>query len=144
MRWTGLRIGDAVTLEKSRLTLDPRSGIWSIMVYQRKTGDPVYCPIPPHVADLLLTVPPTGRRGNARYRRFGPVAASQTNDRYFFWTGNGQPRSAITGWRQAYAKLFKRADLKEPDGTPKRCHPHMLRDTYAIEALLSGMRVEEV
>jgi hypothetical protein len=36
-----------VTLEKRRLALDPNTGMWSVMVYQKKTGDPVYCPIPP-------------------------------------------------------------------------------------------------
>ena len=43
--------------------------------------------------------------------------------------------------REACSNL---ANLKEPDGKPKRCHAHMLRDTFAAESLLSGMRVEEV
>src|SRR5205823_8413185 len=36
MRWTGLRIRDAVTLEKNRLDHDSHSALWSIMVYQKK------------------------------------------------------------------------------------------------------------
>ena len=130
MRWTGLRIRDAVTLEKNRLSQDPATGMWSVMVYQKKTGDPVYCPIPPDVAKMLLTVPPS-QKGN-------------TNDQYFFWTGHGTPKTITTNWQRSYVKLFKLANLKEPDGTPKRCHAHMLRDTFAVESLLSGMRVEEV
>jgi integrase len=130
MRWTGLRIRDAVTLEKRRLQQDPESGMWSVMVYQKKTGDPVYCPIPPHVAELLTTVP-ASQKGNS-------------NEIYFFWTGHGYPKTVVSNWQRSYARLFKIVGLKESDGTPKRCHPHMFRDTFAVESLLSGMRLEEV
>jgi integrase/recombinase XerD len=130
MRWTGLRIRDAVTLEKSRLSHDPNTGMSSVMVYQKKTGDPVYCPIPPHVAAMLQAVP-ASQKGN-------------TNEQYFFWTGNGNVKTIVTNWQRSYGKLFKVAALKAPDGTPKRCHPHMFRDTFAVESLLSGMRLEEV
>jgi integrase len=130
MRWTGLRIRDAVTLEKSRLQQDPDTGMSSVMVYQKKTGDPVYCPIPPHVAELLTGVPES-QKGN-------------TNEKYFFWTGQGNPKTVVSNWQRSYGKLFRLADLKEADGSPKRCHPHMFRDTFAVEALLSGMRLEEV
>jgi integrase/recombinase XerD len=130
MRWTGLRIRDAVTLERRRLFRDARTGLWSILVYQKKTGEPVYCPIPPHVAELLLSVP-ASQKGNA-------------NEVYFFWTGEGNHKTITTNWQRSYGKLFKLAALKNADGTPKRCHPHMFRDTFAVEALLSGMRVDEV
>lgn len=130
MRWTGLRIRDAVTLERNRLAHDPATGIWSVMVYQKKTGDPVYCPIPPDVAEALRTVP-ASQKGN-------------TNDKYFFWTGSGLPKTIVSNWQRSYGKLFRLAELTEPDGQPKRCHPHMLRDTFAVESLLSGMRLEEV
>ena len=130
MRWTGLRIRDAVTLEKNRLSIDPSTGMSSVMVYQKKTGDPVYCPIPPDVAEMLLTVP-ASQKGN-------------TNETYFFWTGQGNAKTIVTNWQRSYGKLFKLTSLKEPDGTAKRCHPHMFRDTFAVESLLSGMRIEEV
>jgi site-specific recombinase XerD len=35
-------------------------------------------------------------------------------------------------------KLFKLAKIVKPDGTPKRCHPHMFRDTFAVELLVGG------
>jgi integrase len=130
MRWTGLRIRDAVTLERHRLSHDLHSGIWSVMVYQKKTGDPVYCPVPPHVAEMLHTLP-SSQKGN-------------TNEKYFFWTGVGKEKTITTNWQRSYGKLFKLAAIKEPDGALKRCHPHMLRDTFAVESLLSGMRLDEV
>jgi integrase/recombinase XerD len=42
MRWSGLRIRDAITLEKTRLIGD------NLLLYQAKTGTPVYVPLPPH------------------------------------------------------------------------------------------------
>jgi site-specific recombinase XerD len=41
MRWSGLRIRDAVTLERHRLDGD------SLLLYQAKTGQAVYVPLPP-------------------------------------------------------------------------------------------------
>lgn len=128
MRWTGLRIRDAVTLERDRLSEDPLDGTDRIMLYQAKTGEPVYCPIPPQVAESLRSVPP------------GP----SPNPKYFFWSGNGLPKSAVADWQRSYRKLFALAHLCEKDGKRKRCHPHMFRDTFAIESLVAGMRVEEV
>lgn len=130
MRWTGLRIRDAVTLERSRLAHDPATDIWSVMVYQKKTGDPVYCPIPPDVAEALRSAP-ASQKGN-------------TNEQYFFWTGSGLPKTVVSNWQRSYGKLFKLVALKEPGGKAKRCHPHMFRDTFAVESLLAGMRLEEV
>lgn len=122
MRWSGLRIRDAVTLQKDRLQGD------SLFLYQAKTGTPVYVPLPPYVVQALKDLPP------------GP----RPNPRYFFWSGNGDPKSAVANWQRAFRRLFEIADLKRPDGTPKRCHPHMFRDTFAVENLLAGVPIDQV
>ena len=31
-----------------------------------------------------------------------------------------------------------------PDGQLKRCHPHMFRDTFAVEMLLAGVPIDQV
>jgi integrase/recombinase XerD len=51
MRWSELRIRDAVTLERSRLHGD------SLLLYQAKTGTPVYFPLPSHLVEALRNVP---------------------------------------------------------------------------------------
>jgi integrase/recombinase XerD len=122
MRWSGLRIRDAVTLERSRLDGD------NLLLYQAKTRTPVYVPLPPDVAEMLRTVPPGAR----------------PNPRYFFWTGNGHPKSAVADWQRSYRRLFDLAEIKKPDGTRKRCFPHMFRDTFAVEMLLAGVPLEQV
>jgi integrase len=122
MRWSGLRIRDAITLERSRLVVD------NLLLYQAKTRTPVYVPLPPETAEALRTVP----------------AGARPNPRYFFWTGNGEPKSAVADWQRSYRRLFELANLKNADGTRKRCFPHMFRDTFAVEMLLAGVPLEQV
>jgi integrase/recombinase XerD len=122
MRWSGLRIRDAVTLEKTRLHGE------SLFLYQAKTGTPVYVPLPPYVVKTLNELPP------------GP----KPNPRYFFWSGNGDPKSAVANWQRAFRRLFEITAIKKLDGTSKRCHPHMFRDTFAVENLLAGVPIDQV
>jgi integrase len=122
LRWSGLRIRDAVTLERSRLIEN------KLLLYQAKTGTPVYVPLPPQVAELLRKVPD----------------GLKPNPRYFFWSGNGDPKTFVANWQRSYRRLFKIADLRNPDGTPKRSHCHMFRDTFAVEMLLAGVPIDQV
>jgi len=123
MRWSGLAIRDAVTLERRRLNENGE-----LFLYRAKTGSPVYVPLPPDVAEALRNIPP------------GP----SPNPRYFFWSGNGSPKSVVGNWQRSFRRLFKIADLRSDDGSSKRCHPHMFRDTFAVEMLLAGVPLEQV
>jgi len=122
MRWSGLRIRDAVTLECHRLEGD------SLLLYQAKTGQPVYVPLPPELVEALRTIPD------------GP----KPNPRYIFWSGNGLAKSAVADWQRSYRRLFELADIRKLDGRMKRCHPHMFRDTFAVEMLLAGVPIDQV
>jgi integrase/recombinase XerD len=122
MRWSGLAIRDATTLETTRLEDN------KLFLYRAKTGVPVYVVLPPHVVVLLNNLPP-GRKPNPRY---------------FFWSGNSKPKSAVADWQRAFRRLFEVAAIQQPDGTPKRCHPHMFRDTFAIELLQAGVPIDRV
>jgi integrase/recombinase XerD len=123
MRWSGLAIGDAVSLERSALNADNE-----LMLRRAKTGHPVYVPLPPEVADALRNIP------------HGPAP----NQRYFFWSGNGKLKSAVADWQRSLARVFALADIKKHDGSLKRCHPHMFRDTFAVECLLAGVPLDQV
>jgi integrase/recombinase XerD len=114
LRWSGLRIGDAVTLERTRLTADGK-----LMLYMAKTGEHVFVPLPAETAQLLRDLP-------------------NSNPKYFFWTGNGLVKSLVADWQRTFRKMFSLAELG------KRCHPHMFRDTFAVEYLLAGMPLEQV
>jgi site-specific recombinase XerD len=71
MRWSGLAIQDAVTLERSRL--DAKGALF---LRRAKTGTPVCVPLPPALVSLLR-----------RLRSANPA--------YFFWSGIGQPQNAV-------------------------------------------------
>jgi integrase/recombinase XerD len=120
MRWSGLAIQDAVTLERERLSDDGK-----LFLYRAKTGVPVFVPIPPDVGGVLRALP-------------------SVNPRYFFWSGNGDPQTGCKGWRRSLVRLFEIAKIRQPDGTPKRCHAHMFRDTFAVELLNKGVPIDRV
>ncbi|MBB6147311.1 integrase [Silvibacterium bohemicum] len=120
MRWSGLAITDAVTLERTRLG---EGG--NLFLYRAKTGVPVYVPLPPDVVALLSSLP-------------------NSNPHYFFWSGNGKPETAKRGWVRSLTLLFGNVSIKNPDGTLKRCHSHMFRDTFAVELLLAGVPIDQV
>jgi integrase/recombinase XerD len=120
MRWCGLAIKDAVTLERARL--DERGALF---LRRAKTGTPVYVPLPPAVVSALRQLP-------------------SSNPAYFFWSGVGQPHNAVHGYQRSFRKLFRIADLCHPDGARKQCRSHMFRDTFAVELLLAGVPVDQV
>ena len=122
LRWSGLRLGDAVTLERSRLDGN------NLLLRQAKTGVSVFVPLPPDVAEALREIPP-GREPNARY---------------FFWSGTSSVRTAVCEWSRTFRRLFKNADIRNLNDTPKRCHPQMLRDTFAVENLSAGIPLDQV
>jgi len=93
LRHSGLRIGDAVTLERSRITGD------KLFLYTAKTGTPVYVPLPDFVLTTLAAVP-------------------KISERYFFWLGESKRDSATGDWQRALKGVFKEA--KVPDGHAHR------------------------
>jgi integrase/recombinase XerD len=120
MRWFGLAIKDAVTLERARM--DAKGNLF---LYRAQSGVPVYVPLPPSLREFLKTLP-------------------SANPRYFFWSGNGDTETCKRGWTRALARLFKLANIQRPDGSRKRCHSHMFRDTFAVELLLAGIPIDQV
>ncbi len=51
LRYSGLRIRDAVTLPRNRVQGD------KLFLFTAKTGTPVYCPLPPIVLNALNAIP---------------------------------------------------------------------------------------
>jgi integrase/recombinase XerD len=113
LRWSGLRLGDAARLERSRLDKEG-----NLLLYMSKTGESVFVPLPDQAVEALRTL-------------------RSPNRRYFFWTGTSTKESAVYRWWTTLKAIFKAAGV--PDA-----HPHMLRDTFAIECLLSGVPIDQV
>jgi hypothetical protein len=122
MRWSGLSIGDAVTLRRSQLDADG-----NIKTYRQKTGGYVFVPLPPAIAQEVRGVP----RGRT------------SSPNYFFWNGRNR-KSAIGYWWRVLRRVFDIANIRREDGGPKRCHPQMFRDTFAVELLVAGVPIDQV
>jgi site-specific recombinase XerD len=121
MRYSGLAIRDAVTLERSELMHDKAKGFYRMVTARQKTGTHVSVPIPNHIAEELLAV-------------------LNGNPKYFFWTGNGEERTAVSHYQDDLRQLFNDAGLQS-DGYMVS---HRLRDTFAVDLLEKGIPLEEV
>lgn len=55
---------------------------------------------------------------------------------YFFWTGNGLRKSAMSDWQRSLRRVFEKADVKG--------NPHMFRHTFATDLLTKGVPIEDV
>lgn len=122
MRWSGLAIRDALTLKRDELQHDKAKKIYRIVTARQKTGTHVSVPIPPDVAEELLTV-------------------LNGNPEYVFWSGQGEEETITKSWSKLYlAPLFKAAKLSS-NGYLKS---HRLRDTFAVDLLEKGVPLEEV
>jgi len=122
MRWSGLAIRDALTLERSEIRHDKEKGLYRIVTARQKTGTHVSVPIPLDVAKELLAV-------------------TNGNERYVFWSGTGSEESITKNWAKYYiAPVFKAAKLSGKG----HMMSHRLRDTFAVDLLQKGVPMEEV
>jgi integrase/recombinase XerD len=112
LRYSGMRISDAVNLQASKLAGN------RLFLYTQKTGVPVNALLPDFVVKALEATP-------------------KVNEDFYFWGGAGKLDSAVRSWQTRLRRLFEIAGI--PDG-----HPHRLRDTFAVELLLTGVPIERV
>jgi len=112
LRYSGLRIRDAATLRRERI----RDG--KLLLYMQKTGVPVFVPLPPYVVAALDQTP-------------------NVHPGYFFWSGNGLPKTTVADWQRSLRKLFEIAKVSG-------AHAHRFRDMFAVELLLAGVPIDQV
>ncbi len=87
MRYSGLRIGDTLALDESRLNGN------KLLLYTAKTGTPVYVPLPRDVVEALKKI---GTNDNGR----------------FFTTGRAKPQTARANWSRYLDSVFELAKIK--------------------------------
>lgn len=118
-RWSGLACMDAATLRRD--LLNDNNNL--TRVERNKTGNGVFVPLPPAVAEMLRALP---------------------NDHpdYFFWNPNRMKKTSIVcmfgDWLRT---VFDRAGV--PHGHEEMLS-HRFRHTFAVEMLLAGVGIERV
>lgn len=93
LRYSGLRIGDAVMLPIKNLDGH------RLLLYTQKTGVPVHLPLPPQVVEALRPLP-------------------RRSPDYFFWTGESTAHSVTGKWRARLGRVFRLAGVE--GGHPHR------------------------
>ncbi|HEV2379543.1 MAG TPA: tyrosine-type recombinase/integrase [Terriglobia bacterium] len=93
IRHSGLRIGDAVTLERNRIAGD------KLFLYTAKTGTPIYVQLPEFILNALAAIP-------------------KISEQYSFWTGELKIDSATGDWQRTLKAVFELAGI--PDGHAHR------------------------
>src|ERR1035437_5002676 len=126
MRWTGLRASDAFLFEPRAITTQTVDGaaIPAYATYQTKTGDWVFCPIPPAVAAIITAAPRL-----CEASAFIPPAE---------WGMKTDARSVSNGFYSSYL-----GPLSILAGVPN-VHAHRLRDTFSVRLLEAGKPLEIV
>lgn len=85
LRYSGLRITDAVTLSKQRID----NGV--LRLRTAKTGTDVRVPLPPSVLKALEAIPAT---------------------HYYFWSGTSTKKACVGDYQRAFKKLYKLAGVE--------------------------------
>ena len=116
VRYTGLRISDAISLTTAQLDGN------AIVMRLAKTRVNVRVPIPEFVAQALAMCP------------------KQTETR-FFWAGNGTRAHAAAYWRDCIKEAFTLAGVAKGEANAMT---HRLRDTFAVELLQADVPIERV
>jgi integrase len=122
MRWTGLRIGDALMCAKSRI----QENRFILTTQKGRSASTVL--IPDHVIAALNALP----------------TRSNVHPDYFFWSGNSKPKSLTGRWQRKLERLNDYLSIAKDDGTPMKFHSHQLRDTFAVSQLLSGTSMQDL
>jgi integrase/recombinase XerD len=87
LRYSGMRISDASTLERSRLVNS------RLLLRTQKTKKHVWIPLPAPVVKALEKCP-------------------NRCAEYFFWSGHGKRTSAVNLWERAYQAVFRNANVE--------------------------------
>jgi integrase/recombinase XerD len=116
MRYTGMRVSDAVTFSTDRLD-GPR-----VFLYTQKTGTAVYTVLPDSILAALDATP-------------------RVTEKNYFWTGNGRKQTCVTDWQGKIKEAFDKAGISKGMGNAMS---HRFRDTFAVELLLAGVPIERV
>jgi integrase/recombinase XerD len=120
MRHSGLRISDATMLNASQLVTRVTNGEgFALKLFQKKTKELVYIPIPMLLADALHALP---------YK----------SGEYWFWTGKGTPDTAIDNMYNRFKVVVNKLKFD------RSVSPHVLRHTFSINHLNAGTPVKFV
>jgi len=127
-RWTGLRVGDVLSLPKSALQGNRLMAVIQKKLHRKPAAARVVCIVPDHVAEALTSLP----------------LRDEEHPDYFFWSRKCSQQVNTNKWLRKVDRLNDYLSFTTEAGDPMDFRSHMLRDTFAVEMLLAGVLLEKV
>jgi integrase len=127
MRHGGLRISDATTLNDTQLVGRASGQGWALRVFQKKTQEWVYIPVPALVEEDLRSLKFKGEVGGRRY---------------WFWTCEGDDETPWNNWYTKIQKIIKSVDKQKP--FLHSVSPHSFTHTFSTSHLNAGTDIKFV
>jgi len=127
MRFTGLRISDVTMLHEKQIVKRHGGEGWAIEAFQIKTNEWVRVPVPFSLVEQLRALQVKGRCAGKSY---------------WFWSCNGELKTAITNWRDRVTRLLKLA--QKAGQFEHSSSPYTFRHTFAISHLNAGVDIKVV
>jgi site-specific recombinase XerD len=127
-RWTGLRVGDVLMLPKTALVGNRLSATIRKKLNRKPGSSRVDFIIPDDVVTALTSLP----------------TRSNEHSDYFFWSRGCTAEVNTNKWLRKIDRLNDYLAFTNESGEPMPFRSHMLRDTFAVEALLAGVPLEKV
>jgi integrase len=128
MRWTGLAIRDALTIERTRFERIDGS-YYRLLLHRAKTGEPVFCVLTAALVEEIF-------RGANPSGRYLFIDAIPTNERDL--------DRLIQVWGRLFGRVSEVAGLVNEHGEPYHFTSHSMRHTFAFWCLGKGIPTEDI
>jgi integrase/recombinase XerD len=128
MRWTGLAIKDAVTIERKRFEKNGE-GFYRLFLWRAKTGNPVYCTLRNEIVEQIFS----GGNKSGRYLFVDSVPTKEK-----------ELDALVKVWGTLFGKLSDAASLTDENGEAFAFGSHAMRHTFVYWALNNDISTEDV
>jgi integrase/recombinase XerD len=128
MRWTGLSVRDAVTIERSKFEKNG-DGFWRLFLRRSKTGKPVYCTL---LAETYRAI----MHGGNKSGRYLFINSLPNNEKHLY--------NLVQTWGSKYQRLADLAEITDEQDEPIRPTSHWMRHSFVFWCLQNDMPTEDI
>jgi site-specific recombinase XerD len=128
MRWTGLAIRDAVSIERARFQ-ENGDGYWKFFLRRAKTGHAVYATLKGEIMKRVLV----GANADGRYLFIDELPDTEKD-----------MDALVQSWGVLFRKLGEVAELTDENGEAYHFSSHSMRHTFVFWCLNNGLPTEDV
>ncbi len=128
MRWSGLAIRDAVTIERAAFQKNGE-GFTKLFLHRAKTGHEVMATLKNEIVEQIML----GATANGKYLFIDALPETERG-----------MNALASRWSKMFSALGEVADIKNADGSDFHFGSHCLRHSFAAMCFMNGMPTEDV